>query len=103
MNSGLVVVLTTAPDEDVAATIARTLVTEQRAACINVLPGVRSFYRWEGKLQDDREVLLVAKVAVERFEEYRKRMKELHPYQVPEIVALDAAAVDDAYLRWCLT
>jgi periplasmic divalent cation tolerance protein len=99
--AALSIVLTTVPTEEKGAEIARTLVAEGRCACINLVPGLRSFYVWEGKAQDDREALLVAKVPTRALAAYRDRMRELHPYEVPEIVALDASAVNDAYARWC--
>lgn len=97
----LYVVLTTAPDEATGADLAAKLVGERLAACVNLVPGLRSIYRWQGKLEDEREVLLVAKVPAERYPAYAARLRQLHPYQVAEIVALPAAAVDAAYLKWC--
>ena len=81
-------VLTTAPDEDVAATIARALVEERLAACVNVLPGARSIYRWEGALQDDTEVVLVIKSHRNRSQALAARIKDLHPYELPEVLVL---------------
>ncbi len=98
----MLVVLTTAPDADAAARIAKTLVEEKLAACVNLVPGVRSIYRWEGKLCDDAEVLLVAKVRADRFDAYAERMRALHPYEVPEIVALPVERVARSYLRFVL-
>ena len=95
-----VVVLVTAPSADVAATIARTLVEERLAACGNVLPGIRSIYRWEGKVQDETEVLLLLKTQRGRFAELRDRILALHPYEVPEVIALPVEAGSDAYLDW---
>ncbi len=100
--SEVVVVLTTVPDADTGARIAATLVEERLAACVNVLPGIRSIYRWEGKLRDDAEALLVAKLPKDRLAKYSARMTALHPYQVPEIVALEPAHVAEPYLRFCL-
>ena len=98
----LMVVFTTVPDEETGARIARTLVEERLAACVNVVPGLRSFYRWQGTLEDDDEALLVAKVRAEDFEAYAERMTALHPYAVPEIVALPAERVAEAYLSWAI-
>jgi periplasmic divalent cation tolerance protein len=95
-----VVVLVTAPDADTAARIARTLVEEKLAACGNVLPGVRSIYRWEGKVEDAAEALLLLKTGRARFKEIVDRVRELHPYDVPEVIALPIAAGYDAYLDW---
>jgi periplasmic divalent cation tolerance protein len=95
-----VVVLVTAPSADVAASIARAVVEERLAACGNVLPGVRSIYRWQGKVQDEPEVLLLLKTQRRRFPELRDRILALHPYEVPEVVALPIEAGSDAYLDW---
>lgn len=95
-----VVVLVTAPSAHVAATLARTLVEEKLAACGNVLPGVRSIYRWQGKVHDDAEVLLVLKTQRSRFPALRDRILSLHPYEVPEVIALPVEAGSGAYLDW---
>ena len=95
-----VVVLVTAPSADLAAAIARAVVEEKLAACGNVLPGVRSIYRWEGKVQDEPEALLILKTQRKRFAELRDRVLALHPYEVPEVIALPVEAGSDAYLDW---
>jgi periplasmic divalent cation tolerance protein len=95
-----VVVLVTAPTAERAAEIARALVEERLAACGNVVPGIRSIYRWEGKVQDDQEALLVLKTTRERFEALRERVLALHPYQVPEVIALGVEAGSAPYLAW---
>jgi periplasmic divalent cation tolerance protein len=95
-----VVVLVTAPSADVAATLARTLVEERLAACGNVLPGLRSIYRWEGKVLDEPEVLLLLKTQRSRFAELRDRILALHPYEVPEVIALPVEAGSERYLDW---
>lgn len=95
-----VVVLVTAPDADTAARIARTLVEEKLAACGNVLPGVRSIYRWQGNVEEAQETLLVLKTAQARFKEIVDRVRALHPYEVPEVVAVPIEAGFDGYLDW---
>lgn len=95
-----VVVLVTAPDADTAARIARTLVEEKLAACGNVLPGVRSIYRWQGNVEEAQETLLVLKTARARFKEIVDRVRALHPYEVPEVVAVPIEAGFDGYLDW---
>ena len=94
------VVLVTAPDADVAARLARTLVEEKLAACGNVLPAVRSIYRWEGRVCDEQEVLLVLKAPAQRFPALRDRILALHPYEVPEVVALRIEDGSEKYLAW---
>jgi periplasmic divalent cation tolerance protein len=94
------VVLVTTPTPERAAEIARAVVEERLAACGNVVPGLRSIYRWEGKVQDDPEALLVLKTTRARFEALRDRVLALHPYQVPEVIALRVEAGSAAYLAW---
>jgi periplasmic divalent cation tolerance protein len=95
-----VVVLVTAPTAEKAVELARTVVEEKLAACANVLPGVRSIYRWKGAVQDDAEVLLLLKTQRKRFPELRDRLLALHPYEVPEVLALPVEAGSEAYLDW---
>jgi periplasmic divalent cation tolerance protein len=94
------VVLVTTPTAEKAAELARALVEERLAACGNVVPGVRSVYRWEGKVLDDAEALLVLKTTRARFEALRERVLALHPYDVPEVLALAVEAGSEAYLAW---
>lgn len=94
------VVLSTAPDAEAAAMLARTLVQERHAACVNVVPGVRSFYRWEGRVHDEAEALLVVKTDRERLAGLIEALAEAHPYDCPEIVALPIADGLPAYLDW---
>jgi periplasmic divalent cation tolerance protein len=96
----VIVVLTTVATEDDAARIAHALVEHRVAACVNVVPGVRSVYRWQDAVQDDREFLLVVKTTRERQAALTAAIGELHGYDVPEIVALDATYVAPAYARW---
>ena len=93
------VVLISAPP-DVAPGLARALVGERLAACVNVIPGVRSVYRWQGRVEEDDEVLLVAKTRGDRVDELSRRVCELHPYDLPETLALPATGGSAAYLEW---
>ncbi|HEY3353941.1 MAG TPA: divalent-cation tolerance protein CutA [Polyangia bacterium] len=95
-----ILVLTTAPSSEVAADIGRTVVDEGLAACVNVVPGLRSIYRWEGQLCDDAEVLCLMKTRAELFEPLRARIVGLHPYQVAEVIALPITAGSAPYLDW---
>ena len=94
------VVLVTAPDLETGARLARALVEERLAACVNVVPGVRSIYRYEGVIHDDAEVLLIAKTVSDRTEALTKRVNALHPYDMPEVLALPALAGSRPYLDW---
>lgn len=97
------VVLITAPDAETGARLARALVGEGLAACVNVVSGVRSIYRWDGEVRDDEEVLLVAKTGRERCAALAARVRDLHPYDLPEVVELPAVGGSEAYLDWVRT
>ncbi len=94
------VVLITAPSQEKAAELGRAVVEERLAACASLVPGIRSIYRWEGKVCEDAEVLLIVKTRRERFERLEARVKALHPYSVPEIIALPIEAGHAPYLKW---
>ena len=94
------VVLMTAGSHEEADRIATALVGESLAACVNIIPGVTSVYRWEGEIQRDQEWLLVAKSQSELLEALVARIQSLHSYDVPEILALPVAGGSEAYLRW---
>jgi periplasmic divalent cation tolerance protein len=93
-------VLVTAPTADEAARLARALVEARLAACGNVVPGLRSIYRWEGAVQDDAEALLLLKTTRDRFEALREAVLRLHPYDVPEVLAVPVEAGSAPYLAW---
>jgi periplasmic divalent cation tolerance protein len=98
--TGAAVVLVSCPSAEKAAEIARVLVEERLAACATVVPSVRSIYRWEGKVQEEAEALLLAKTEARRFEDLRRRVLALHPYEVPEVLALPVEAGHRPYLDW---
>lgn len=95
------VVLCNCP-ENVSDSLARALVEEGLVACVNVIPGVRSYYRWEGELHVDAEHTLLMKTAPARWDAVKARIEELHPYSTPEIVRLSADQVNESYLKWVL-
>ena len=95
-----IIVFVTAPSAQVAADLAKALVTEKLVACVNILPGLRSIYTWEGKVCDEEEVLCVLKTRRELFPTLRDRVTALHPYQVPEIIALPLVEGSAPYLAW---
>ena len=96
----LVLVLCTVPDEATAQNLAKGLVDARLAACVNAIPGLTSFYRWEGKVEIDSEVQLLIKTRRARFDELAAWIEANHPYDVPEIVALATEQVSDNYLAW---
>jgi periplasmic divalent cation tolerance protein len=95
-----VLVFCTCPDEAAAERIAHALVEERHAACVNRLPGIASTYRWKGKICRDNECLLLIKTTIERFDVLSERIVALHPYELPEIIAVDIAQGLPAYLGW---
>ncbi|HJY85103.1 MAG TPA: divalent-cation tolerance protein CutA [Candidatus Binatia bacterium] len=95
-----IVILVTAGSEAEAEKIARALVEEQLVACVNILSPIRSIYRWQGQVADDREWLLLIKTRAERFAAVESRVKALHSYQIPEVIALPVVAGAEGYLRW---
>ena len=95
-----IVVLCTCGSSEEAEKIARALVDLRLAACVNVLPGIRSFYRWQGAIEDSVELLLIIKSSRARFDALRAAIERLHTYEVPEIVALPLVAGGPNYLNW---
>lgn len=85
---------------DSSRAIARQLVNERWAACINVIPGVTSFYLWDGEFIEDNEDTLLIKISRERWTEFEAHLTKIHPYSNPEILAVDPAGVSDAYRNW---
>ena len=102
MSSELIIVLCTAPDQEVAGKLAKGLVEARLAACVNAIPAIQSFYRWQGAVQADTEVQLVIKTQPGRFEALAAWIEANHPYEVPEIVALPAHDVSASYLAWAI-
>ena len=98
--SSFVIVLTTFPADQDPTLLATTLVNERLAACVNVLPAMRSIYRWEGKVEEAAEHQLVIKTRGERVEAVKARLATLHPYQVPEVLVISVAGGAETYLSW---
>jgi periplasmic divalent cation tolerance protein len=96
----VVVVLSTFPSSEKAAEIARVLVDERLAACVNLVPAVRSIYRWQGAIHDAAEVLAIVKTTAERVDALRDRLIALHPYDVPEAIVLPVTDGHAPYLAW---
>jgi periplasmic divalent cation tolerance protein len=100
MATDVVVVLCTLPPGDAASTIAQTLVGERLAACVNLIPTVRSIYAWQGKLCDEPEQLAIIKTTADGFAALRERLVALHPYDVPEVIAVNVEDGHLPYLGW---
>ena len=97
------VCLMTCPNSETAQSLARQLLERRLVACVNLVPQIASMYWWEGKIQEDSEVLLIAKTVAERIEELKRVVPELHPYDVPELVVLPVEDGLPAYLNWVKT
>lgn len=100
--SSIRLVLVMSGSEDEATKIARVLVEERLAACVNVVGPVRSIYRWRGAVEDAGEHLLIVKIRARMYAKVERRVKELHSYEVPEVIALPLAAGSRRYLEWLL-
>ncbi len=94
------VIFVTAPNREEAARLAETIIVERLAACVNIIPAIESIYRWQGNITHDNEVLLLIKTTAARYSELEQRVKELHSYTTPEIIALKIERGSDAYLHW---
>ncbi|PYJ09105.1 MAG: divalent-cation tolerance protein CutA [Verrucomicrobia bacterium] len=100
MGEDLLLVWSTFPDVETARRIARQLVTENLAACANIVPAVDSIYRWEGKIESAQEALAFFKTTATSYPAFQDRLKALHPYDVPEMICLRIADGLPEYLRW---
>jgi periplasmic divalent cation tolerance protein len=103
MPADLQIVLCTVPDRDSAEQIATTLVAESLAACVNIVPGLTSVYRWKGAIETEAELLLVIKSSREVFTALRDRITALHSYELPEVIAVPIRDGLPAYLEWITT
>jgi periplasmic divalent cation tolerance protein len=103
MADQVLVALSTCPDAATADRVGRALVSEGLAACVNRVEGVRSTYFWDGRLQDEPEILLIIKTTAAMLAALTDRVRALHPYEVPELVAIPTAGGNEAYLQWVRT
>ncbi len=95
-----IAVFITTPNKEEASRLADMLVERKLAACVQILPAIESVYRWQGKIERQAEVLLIAKTVAAKFAELEREVRALHSYETPEIVALDIAAASGPYLAW---
>jgi len=96
------VVLTTFSDQETAAKAVRALVSENFAACGTILPGARSIYRWKETIEDSAEVVVLFKIPAAGEDDFIRRLVEIHPYDVPEVISFEPSRVHEAYARWVL-
>ncbi|NEX61484.1 divalent-cation tolerance protein CutA [Noviherbaspirillum galbum] len=100
MEHQILAVVTNVPDQATAQRIARHLVEQKLAACVNILPAVHSLYRWDGELEEATEIPLLIKTSAARYDELQAAIQALHPYEVPELIAMPVTAGLPAYLGW---
>jgi periplasmic divalent cation tolerance protein len=100
MSADLQIVLCTTPDRETAELIADTLVSQQLAACVNILPGVTSVYRWQGAIEHSEELLLIIKTSQTVWPMLEAQIQALHPYELPEIVAVPIKTGEAEYIQW---
>ena len=100
MHADYYVVTTTVATADTAEKIGKMLVSERLAGCVNIIPGVRSIYSWQGELHDEPEWMLKIKTGHVKLQELIERLKEVHPYELPEVIAVPIAEGSEDYLRW---
>lgn len=99
-NAEEIVIFITAPSEEEAARIARALVESRLAACVNIINKIRSIYSWQGEIEDDAEVLMIVKTQRKLFDALSAKVRELHSYDVPEIISLPITNGSEDYLNW---
>ena len=101
-SSEPIVVLMTAANREEANQIAELLVSARLAACVQILPEIESVYRWQGEVKREQEILLLAKATRARFDEIESKVRVMHSYETPEIIALPITAASEPYLKWLL-
>ena len=99
MKQTTILVLCTCPPGN-AKDIAQKLVQQKLAACVNIMPNIRSIYHWQGEIQDDTEAMLVIKTTTEQYEKMEKTIKKLHPYELPEIISISLTGGNKDYIQW---
>jgi periplasmic divalent cation tolerance protein len=100
MTEQVILALSTCPDEALAQTIAAALVEERLATCVNRVAGLRSTYIWDARLQDQAEILLIIKTTAARLAQLQARLQSLHPYELPELLAIPVSGGNERYLDW---
>lgn len=95
-----IIVFITTSNEDEASKIARTLVESKLAACVNIVRNLRSIYRWQGKIEDESEILMIVKTQKRLFQSLAQKVREMHSYTVPEIIAMPVIEGSEDYLKW---
>jgi periplasmic divalent cation tolerance protein len=99
-TEGVRLILSTFADEVTASSVIRTLLNEEFIACGSIVPGIHSIYRWKGKVEESAEVQVILKTTAEKASQCMARLRELHPYEIPEIIELEPSSVGDPYAAW---
>jgi periplasmic divalent cation tolerance protein len=99
-KNGLVIIFITAPEDEEAQLIARVLLEQRKAACVNIVGGISSLYWWEREIEQNKESLLIIKTRTNLLDEVIRLVKEIHSYEVPEIIAIPVAGGNSEYLEW---
>jgi periplasmic divalent cation tolerance protein len=102
MAEQILLAISTFPDADTASRIAQALVEEKLAACANVLPAIHSIYRWKGQIETAGEIMVLFKTTQERQAAFEKKLRSLHPYEVPELICFKIDSGSPDYLRWVI-
>lgn len=102
MPDKLSVFIVSVPNIDLAKTISKALILESLAACVNIIPNIRSIYFWNGEIQDEAECMLTIKSQSSKYLDITARIKELHTYEVPEIIEIPIKYAEEAYAKWIL-
>jgi periplasmic divalent cation tolerance protein len=100
MPEETIIVFSTFPDAATARAVARTLIDSRLAACVNILPAIESIYRWKGEIESASEILILIKSTTWKYQLLEAKIRELHPYEVPEIISIRADSGHVPYLRW---
>ncbi len=100
MKEQYLLILNTCPDKETAVRVANTLINKRLAACVNILPGLTSIYHWQGKVATDEEHLLLIKSTHDAYNDVESTIRETHPYELPEVIAVPLVAGLDSYLAW---
>jgi periplasmic divalent cation tolerance protein len=99
-KSEIIIVFVTVPGLREGSRISKAILTSRLAACVNVIPGVQSIYKWKGKIVQEKEAMLVLKTTRLRYRKLEQKIKELHPYEVPEVIAIPLICGSSQYVEW---
>jgi periplasmic divalent cation tolerance protein len=99
-NKKYVIIFVTAPSEKIASQIGKMIISKKLAACVNIIPEIRSLYRWKNKICNDKEFLIIIKSSAKRFNELAVKIQKMHPYEIPEIISIPITKGSNSYMKW---